>query len=125
MAGTELTRRQHDRKGDTYASDMTGAEWALTAPLMPRPKTTGRLRRYGGLWWGSHILLSFERAWLPLSRKATATGVSHRRAIGPSAMATARHFRLSPEFVNDMVKLKRATGGLLPKVRKIRNRSGG
>jgi len=44
MAWTELTRRQHDRKGDRYASDMTGAEWALTAPSMPRAKTTGRPR---------------------------------------------------------------------------------
>ena len=44
MAWTELTRRQHDRKGDKYASDMMGAEWALIAPLMPRPRTTGRPR---------------------------------------------------------------------------------
>ena len=44
MAWTELTRRQHDRKGDNYASDMTGAEWALIAPLMPPPKTIGRPR---------------------------------------------------------------------------------
>jgi len=44
MAWTELTRRQHDRKGDKYASDMTDAEWALIAPLMPPPKTTGRPR---------------------------------------------------------------------------------
>ncbi len=29
MAWTELTRRQHDRKGDKYASDMRDAEWAL------------------------------------------------------------------------------------------------
>ena len=41
--------------------------------------------------------------------------VSHRRAIGPSAMANARHFRVSPRFVNDMVILKRDSGGLLPK----------
>jgi len=44
MAWTELTRRHHDRKGDEYASDMTGAEWALIAPLMPQPRTTGRPR---------------------------------------------------------------------------------
>ena len=34
-------------------------------------------------------------------------GHSHREA--------ARHFRVSPKFVNDMVKLRRATGGLSPK----------
>ena len=44
MAWTELTRRQHDRKGDKYASDMRDAEWALIAPSMPPPKTTGRPR---------------------------------------------------------------------------------
>ena len=44
MAWTELTRHQHDRKSDKYASDMSDAEWALIAPLMPPPKTTGRPR---------------------------------------------------------------------------------
>jgi transposase len=44
MAWTELTRRQHDRKGDKYASDMRDAEWALIAPSMSPPKTTGRPR---------------------------------------------------------------------------------
>ena len=36
-------------------------------------------------------------------------GNGHRQA--------ARHFRVSPKFTNDMVKLKRATGGLVPKPR--------
>ena len=44
MAWTELTRRQHAREGDKYASDLTDAEWALLAPLMPPPKKTGRPR---------------------------------------------------------------------------------
>lgn len=44
MAWTELTRRQHARDGDRYASDLTDAEWALLAPLMPPPKPTGRPR---------------------------------------------------------------------------------
>jgi transposase len=34
-------------------------------------------------------------------------GHGHREA--------ARHFRVSPKFVNDMVKLRRETGGLAPK----------
>lgn len=34
-------------------------------------------------------------------------GHGHREA--------ARHFRVSPRFVNDMVKLRRETGGLAPK----------
>lgn len=44
MAWTELTRRQHAREGARYASDLTDAEWASIAPLMPPPKTTGRPR---------------------------------------------------------------------------------
>ena len=44
MAWTELTRSQHDRKGDKYASDMRDAEWALIASSMPPSKTTGRPR---------------------------------------------------------------------------------
>ena len=38
MAWTELTRRQHDRAGGKYASDLTDAEWALIVGLMPAPK---------------------------------------------------------------------------------------
>ena len=44
MAWTELTCRKRDRKGDKYASDMKDAEWALKAPSMTPPKTTGRPR---------------------------------------------------------------------------------
>jgi hypothetical protein len=44
MAWTELTRRQYDRAGDKYASDLTDAEWALIQPLLPAHKTTGRPR---------------------------------------------------------------------------------
>ena len=45
MAWTEhARRRQHARKGGKCASDLTGAEWVLIAPLMPPPKTTGRPR---------------------------------------------------------------------------------
>jgi transposase len=44
MAWTEITRRQHDRVGDKYASDLTDAEWTLIEPLMPSHKTTGRPR---------------------------------------------------------------------------------
>ena len=44
MARTELTRRQHARAGNRYAGDLTDAEWALIAPLMPPRKATGRPR---------------------------------------------------------------------------------
>ena len=38
--------------------------------------------------------------------------MSHRRAIGSSAMANAARFRVSIKFVNDMVFLTRVTGSL-------------
>ena len=34
---------------------------------------------------------------------------------GNGPREAARHFRVSPKFVNDMVRLKRQTGGLTPK----------
>lgn len=34
---------------------------------------------------------------------------------GHTHRAAARHFRVSPKFVNDMIKLRRETGGLAPK----------
>ena len=43
MAWTELTRRQHDRVGDKYASDLTDAEWGgdrrLVAALQTNRQT--------------------------------------------------------------------------------------
>jgi len=44
MAWTELTRLQHARAGDRYASDLTDAEWRLLKPLLPPRKLTGRPR---------------------------------------------------------------------------------
>src|SRR5271154_1694908 len=44
MAWSEITRRQYRREGLRYASDMTDAEWALLAPLMPVRRAIGRPR---------------------------------------------------------------------------------
>lgn len=44
MAWTELTRRQHARSGNRYASDLTDVEWSLIADFMPPRKATGRPR---------------------------------------------------------------------------------
>ncbi len=44
MPWTETTRREYERRGRRYASDMTDAEWALIAPFMPGRKRTGRPR---------------------------------------------------------------------------------
>lgn len=39
---TPTTRRQHSRVGLRYETDLTDAEWAVIAPLMPRPEPRGR-----------------------------------------------------------------------------------
>ena len=44
MPWTETTRREYERRGRRYASDMTEEEWALVAPFMPARKHTGRPR---------------------------------------------------------------------------------
>ena len=41
---TEITRRQYERGGLRYASDLTDAEWAVIEPLMPPAKRVGRPR---------------------------------------------------------------------------------
>lgn len=44
MAWTDIARREHSREGLRYPSDMTDAEWALTAPFVPPAKRGGRPR---------------------------------------------------------------------------------
>jgi transposase len=44
MPWTETTRRQYRRDGLRYASDLSDAEWAVIAPLMPKPAALGRPR---------------------------------------------------------------------------------
>lgn len=44
MAWTEITRPQYRREGLRYASDLTDAEWALLAPLLPPASRLGRPR---------------------------------------------------------------------------------
>jgi transposase len=44
MAWTKITRRDYERRGGRYASDVTDREWALIEPLMPSRKPTGRPR---------------------------------------------------------------------------------
>ncbi len=42
---TVSTRLEYDRRGGRYASDLTAAEFALVAPLLPAPKRLGRPRK--------------------------------------------------------------------------------
>ena len=41
---TGIARREHSREGLRYPSDMTDAEWALTAPFVPPARRGGRPR---------------------------------------------------------------------------------
>ncbi len=45
MPWTEITRPQYERRCARYASDLTDAEWALIAALMPPPNRLGRPRK--------------------------------------------------------------------------------
>lgn len=42
MAWTKTTRRDYERRGRRYASDLTDREWVLVAPLLPPAKQIGR-----------------------------------------------------------------------------------
>ena len=44
MAWTDITREQHKRAGLRYPSDLTDAEWAVVAPLLPPARPGGRPR---------------------------------------------------------------------------------
>ena len=43
---TPMTRQQHSRGHLRYGSDLTDAEWAIIAPLLPPVRNTGRPRRW-------------------------------------------------------------------------------
>ena len=42
---TDSARRQYQRSGPRYASDLTGGEFALLEPMLPAAKSGGRRRR--------------------------------------------------------------------------------
>jgi len=44
MPWTKITRRQYERKGLRYASELTDEEWSLIEPFLPKPKPLGRPR---------------------------------------------------------------------------------
>jgi len=44
MPWTKTTRRDYERRGRRYASDLTDREWALVAPFLPAAKRIGRPR---------------------------------------------------------------------------------
>jgi transposase len=44
MPWTETARREHDRRGRRYSSDLTDREWGLIARLLPSPRRLGRPR---------------------------------------------------------------------------------
>ncbi|VAW23202.1 hypothetical protein MNBD_ALPHA12-2297 [hydrothermal vent metagenome] len=42
MVRIDITRKQHSRNFDRYPSDLTNAEWAVVAPLIPSARSGGR-----------------------------------------------------------------------------------
>ena len=44
MPWNDITRRQHNREGLRYPSDLTDREWELLRPLVPPAKSGGRPR---------------------------------------------------------------------------------
>ena len=44
MAWTDITRKEHSRNFDRYPSDLSDAEWAVVAPLIPSARSGGRPR---------------------------------------------------------------------------------
>ncbi len=44
MPWDDIARRDHDRRGARYASDLTDREWLLIAGFLPPPRTIGRPR---------------------------------------------------------------------------------
>ncbi len=44
MPWNETTRREYERRGGRYASDVTDREWTLVAPFPPAAKRIGRPR---------------------------------------------------------------------------------
>ena len=45
MPWNDITRKQHNRDGLRYPSDLTDAEWALVSPFIPPSKPGGRPRK--------------------------------------------------------------------------------
>lgn len=45
MPWTDITRDDYAREAARYASDLSDAEWATIAPLMPKPRPVGRPRK--------------------------------------------------------------------------------
>lgn len=45
MAWTKTARAEYRRRGKRFESDLTDAEWARLAPLLPAPSSTGRPRQ--------------------------------------------------------------------------------
>lgn len=44
MTGTDIARAKHNRDRLRFPSDLTDREWAVVAPLIPRPRPGGRPR---------------------------------------------------------------------------------
>lgn len=72
MPWTEITRRQHDRRSQRYASDCSDAEWALIAPFMPKRSKVGprpRRTRMRAVWNAIQYIAATGCQWAQLPKE--------------------------------------------------------
>lgn len=65
MAWTEFTRKRYERSAARYSSDLTDAEWAIIAPLLPGPNPLGRPREVAlrAVWDAIQYIAAAGCAW--------------------------------------------------------------
>jgi len=70
MAWTEITRAEHDRAGQRYASDVTDAEWAIVGPFLERPTNVGRPAKHTrrNIWDAVQYLAASGCQWRMLPK---------------------------------------------------------
>ena len=80
MPWDDTARREHARRAERYASDLTDREWSLIAPFPPPPRRQGRPR--------TADLREVMNAILYMARRA-ASGACCRRIFRPVRPSSA------------------------------------
>jgi putative transposase len=109
MAWTTITRAQHARDHQRYASDLSEAEWALIAPALPLPSGRGRPRTTEGRWWRP-----CSTSCRPAASGGRCRGASSRPAPPCSATSTAGAERACGRLNRQLVGRARQRLGRTP-----------
>ncbi len=120
---TPTTRRQHSRVGLRYETELTDAEWAVIAPLMPRPAPWGR----PPLWTTREVLnasfyvlrggISWRMIPKDLPPRSTTFGYGAYRCIG----SDGHRFDGKPVCTNRPVRSDRLKRAVWTEVEAILN----